>query len=204
MNAPSFGGSGRRMPDASNEDMRIIGGRSRGLTLRTPKGLFLRPTADRVRESVFNILVSVKGRSFLDLYAGSGSVGLEAVSRGAARVVLVEKNRSCVDAIRRNIARIGEGIPCEVIGASVEKGVRRLRDRGESFDIVFADPPYEKGYVEKTLSLLRREPLLAGDSGVFILQHSARERPEGEQAPFVLMRRNRYGETEVSFYRWEG
>ncbi len=184
--------------------MRIIGGRSKGLTLRAPKGLHLRPTADRVRESVFNILVSVKGRSFLDLYAGSGGMGLEAVSRGAARVVLVEKNRFCVDAIRRNIARVGPGVPCEVIGTSVEQGVRRLRLRGERFDIVFADPPYEKGDVEKTLSLLRREPMLADASSVFILQHSARERPGGEQAPFVLMRRNRYGDTEVSFYRWEG
>jgi 16S rRNA (guanine966-N2)-methyltransferase len=184
--------------------MRIIGGRAKGLTLHAPRGLFVRPTSDRVKESIFNILSSLDGRSFLDLYAGSGSVGLEALSRGASRVVFVEKNRSCVDAVRRNLVLVRSGLSCEVIGTSVEQGVRKLQCRGESFDIVFADPPYEKGYVEKTMGLLRKGSLLARDNGVFVLQHSAREKPVGDPVPFVLTRRSRYGETEVSFFQWKG
>jgi 16S rRNA (guanine(966)-N(2))-methyltransferase RsmD len=184
--------------------MRIIGGRAKGVTLYAPKGLFVRPTSDRVKESIFNILSSLDGRSFLDLYAGSGSMGLEALSRGASRVVFVEKTRSCIEAIRRNLVLIRIGLSSEVIGATAEQGIRMLGRRRESFDIVFADPPYEKGYVDKTLDLLRRSALLARPSGVFVLQHSAREEPAGEAVPFVRTRRNRYGETEVSFFQWEG
>lgn len=184
--------------------MRIIGGRAKGLTLYSPRGLSLRPTSDRLRESVFNILSGLDGRSFLDLYAGSGSMGLEALSRGASRVVFVEKNRSCVAAIRRNLVRIRIGFSSEVIGATVEQGIRMLGRRRESFDIVFADPPYGKGYVDQTLDLIKRSPVLARPSGVFVLQHSAREAPAGEPAPFARTRKKRYGETEISFFQWRG
>jgi 16S rRNA (guanine(966)-N(2))-methyltransferase RsmD len=164
----------------------------------------VRPTSDRVKESVFNILSGLEGRSFLDLYAGSGSMGLEALSRGASRVVFVEKSRSCIEAIRRNLVLIRTGLSSEVIGATVEQGIRILGRRRESFDIVFADPPYGKGYVKKTLDLLGRSALLAHPSGVLVLQHSAREEPTGKPAAFGRTRKNRYGETEVSFYQWRG
>ena len=183
--------------------MRIIGGRARGLTLYAPKGHSVRPTSDRVKESIFNILSSMEGRSFLDLYAGSGNMGLEALSRGASRVVFVEKNRSCVETIRRNLSLIHTESSAEVIEASVEQGIRRLLRRKEDFDIIFADPPYEGKYVAKTLGLLRRGFSISRVSGIFVLQHSVREEPGGEQAPFVLERRRRYGETMVSFFKGE-
>ncbi len=164
----------------------------------------MRPTSDRLKEAIFNILSSMKGRSFLDLYAGSGNMGLEALSRGASKVVFVEKNRSCVETIRRNLSLVHTEGSSEVIEASVEQGVRRLLSRKEKFDIIFADPPYEKGYVGKTLCLLRRGSLLSRISGMFVLQHSIREEPEGDQAPFVLAGRRKYGETIVSFFKGEG
>jgi 16S rRNA (guanine(966)-N(2))-methyltransferase RsmD len=145
----------------------------------------------------------MEGRSFLDLYAGSGNMGLEALSRGASRVVFVEKNRSCVETIRRNLSLVHTESSSEVIEASVEQGIRRLLRRKEDFDIIFADPPYEKGYGAKTLGLLRRGSLLSRISGIFVLQHSIREEPEGDQAPLVLERRRRYGETLVSFFKGE-
>jgi 16S rRNA (guanine(966)-N(2))-methyltransferase RsmD len=184
--------------------MRIIGGRARGLILYTPKGLSVRPTSDRVKESIFNILSDLEGRSFLDLYAGSGNMGLEALSRGASKVVFVEKNRTCVETIRRNLTLMHAEHSSEVIEASVEQGIRRLLRRKEDFDIIFADPPYEGGYVAKTLKLLRAEHSLLRDSGLFVLQHFVREEPEGDLAPFVLERRRKYGETVVSFLKGEG
>jgi 16S rRNA (guanine966-N2)-methyltransferase len=183
--------------------MRIIGGRAKGLTLYTPKGLLVRPTADRLKESIFDILYDLEGRSFLDLYAGSGNMGLEALSRGASRVVFVEKNRACVETIRRNLSLMNTGSSSDVIETSVERGIRRLLRRKENFDIIFADPPYENGYAAKTLDLLKRGYSLFRDSGLFVLQHSVREEPGGDLAPFVLERRRRYGETLVSFFRGE-
>ena len=164
----------------------------------------MRPTSDRVKESIFNILSDLEGRSFLDLYAGSGNMGLEALSRGASKVVFVEKNRTCVETIRRNLTLMHAEHSSEVIEASVEQGIRRLLRRKEDFDIIFADPPYEGGYVAKTLKLLRAEHSLLRDSGLFVLQHFVREEPEGDLAPFVLERRRKYGETVVSFLKGEG
>jgi len=184
--------------------MRIIGGRARGLVLYTPKGLSVRPTSDRVKESIFNMLSDLEGRTFLDLYAGSGNMGLEALSRGAARVVFVEKNRTCVGTIRRNLSLMPAEGSSETIEASAEQAIRRLSRRKDDFDIVFADPPYEEGYVAKTLNLLRRGYTILRDSGLFVLQHSVREEPAGDLAPFALERRRRYGETVVSFFKKEG
>lgn len=161
----------------------------------------MRPTSDRVKESIFNILSDLEGRSFLDLYAGSGNMGLEALSRGASKVVFVEKNRTCVETIRRNLTLMHAEHSAEVIEASVEQGIRRLLRRKEDFDIIFADPPYEGGYVAKTLKLLRAEHSLLRDSGLFVLQHFVREDPEGDLLPFMLERRKRYGETVVSFLK---
>jgi 16S rRNA (guanine(966)-N(2))-methyltransferase RsmD len=193
------------MPDARrlNGIMRIIGGRARGLTLYTPKGLSVRPTSDRVKKSIFDILYDLEGRSFIDLYAGSGNMGLEALSRGASRVVFVEKNRTCVETIRRNLILMHAESSSEVVEASVEQGIRRLLRRKEDFDIIFADPPYEGGCVAKTLKLLREGHSLLRDSGLFVLQHSVREEPGGDPAPFVLERRRRYGDTVVSFFKGE-
>jgi len=193
------------MPDARrlNGIMRIIGGRARGLTLYTPKGLSVRPTSDRVKKSIFDILYDLEGRSFIDLYAGSGNMGLEALSRGASRVVFVEKNRTCVETIRRNLILMHAESSSEVVEASVEQGIRRLLHRKEDFDIIFADPPYEGGYVAKTLKLLRQGYSLLRDSGLFILQHSVREEPGEDPVPFVLEQRRRYGDTLVSFFKGE-
>ncbi|HOD34583.1 MAG TPA: 16S rRNA (guanine(966)-N(2))-methyltransferase RsmD [Syntrophales bacterium] len=187
-----------------NEVMRIIGGRARGLTLYTPKGLTVRPTSDRVKEAVFDILPDMEGRSFLDLYAGSGNMGLEALSRGAFRVVFAEKNRTCIETIRRNLARLHTESSSEVIEASAEQALRRLSRRKKDFDVIFADPPYEKGYVADTLNLLRRWNSLLRDSGLLVLQHSVREEPGDDLTPFVLERRRRYGETKISFFKGGG
>ncbi len=123
--------------------MRIISGSLRGRRLHAPPEGAVRPTPDRVRESVFNILGQrLDDMAFLDLYAGSGAVGLEAVSRGARRVVLVESNPEACDVIRRNIARLGCEDRATLLSRSVDLALGPLERGGEVFDVVFADPPY--------------------------------------------------------------
>ena len=191
--------------------MRIIAGKAKGRTLLAPKAKILRPTTDRVKESLFNIL-SVEGKRVLDLFAGSGSVGLEAVSRGASRVILVESHRGCAEAIRTNIGRCGfaniplDGIEggskqdIEVVEVSVDRGLKLLGHRREHFDVIFADPPYERNLIGETLRLVRAQALMAQD-GVLVVQHSVREEIPARREGYQVEDSRRYGETELSFLR---
>jgi len=191
--------------------MRIIAGKAKGRTLVAPKARILRPTTDRVKESLFNIL-SVEGKRFLDLFAGSGSVGLEAVSRGASRVILVESQRACADAIRENIERCGflnmplekpeegGGQDVEMIDCPVERALRLLGHRGERFDVIFADPPYGRSMVDETLRLVRSQALIS-QHGVLVVQHSAREEIPARREGYQIEDSRRYGETALSFLR---
>ena len=159
----------------------------------------MRPTTDRVKEALFNILHSVEGTCFLDIFAGCGNVGLEALSRGARRSVFIEKEPRLVDAIRSNLRLLGFESRAEVISADAETGVRMLAKRGERFDIVFADPPYEEGYGAEIISLLERGEVMA-KKGIVVLQHSTREAGNAaESQTLVMTDRRRYGDTMLSF-----
>lgn len=125
--------------------MRIIGGEAKGLKLRAPKGTGTRPTSDRVREAVFSIVLArreLAGSEVLDLFAGSGALGLEALSRGAGRAVLVDQASGAVQAIEDNVVRLGYGNRCEVMRSSVDRALPRLERQGRLFDLAFVDPPY--------------------------------------------------------------
>jgi 16S rRNA (guanine966-N2)-methyltransferase len=189
--------------------MRIIAGKAKGRTLVAPKAKILRPTTDRVKESLFNIL-PVAGKRFLDLYAGAGSVGLEAVSRGASRVILVESHRACAESIRANIVRCGfvntplkgidgeAGTDIEVVEYPVDRGLKLLGHRREQFDVIFADPPYEQNLMGETLRLIRTQELMSQD-GVLVVQHSAREEIPARREGYRIGDSRRYGETALSF-----
>lgn len=191
--------------------MRIIAGKAKGRVLVAPKSKILRPTADRVKESLFNILF-VDGMRFLDLFAGAGSVGLEALSRGASRVIFVEGHRDCAQAIRANIERCGflnmplqslkgdGGQDVEVIECPVERALRLLGHRGERFDVIFADPPYEKNLIDETLRLIRTLELFEED-GILVVQHSSREEVPARREGYRIEDSRRYGETVLSFLR---
>jgi 16S rRNA (guanine966-N2)-methyltransferase len=181
--------------------MRIIGGEARGRVVRLPTGSRIRPTADRVKESLFNILHSVEGSSFLDLFAGSGNVGLEALSRGARFTAFVEKDIRLVRALQGSLVQLGLAARAEVIAADAERGLARLVQRGDRFDIIFTDPPYDKGLALGTLEWLDMRKALA-ENGIIVLQHSAREKPEELQAqPWVVADQRRYGDTVLSFLK---
>ncbi len=181
--------------------MRITGGSAKGRQLFLPKGCPIRPTADLVKEALFSVLRSVAGRSFLDLFAGSGSVGIEALSRGAARAVFVEKNRSLAHAIADNVGRCGFDDRSEVLAMDAQRAIRSLSERKTCFDILFADPPYETGFLAPTLQSLAGAWLVSQD-GVVVLQHSLREAvPEHEVIGLVLTDQRRYGDTLLSFLK---
>ena len=174
--------------------MRIIAGSRKGHTIQAPPGPSTRPTSDRVRENVFNIVAPwVEEAEVLDLFAGSGAMGLEALSRGAARAVFVESDRQACRAIDANLEKlrlVGAEVACRDVG-----GFLALERR--TFDLVFCDPPYAD--LDKVESLLARHvPRLLADDGLLVLETSSRD-PEPE-LPLALRTTRRYGSTRISLY----
>jgi 16S rRNA (guanine966-N2)-methyltransferase len=181
--------------------MRITGGEARGRTIRVPKGSLVRPTTDRVRESLFNIIAVTAGRSFLDIFAGSGIVGLEALSRGATDVMFIEKDLRLAETLKSTIERMGFTAKAAVMAASATKALENLVLRDRKFDIIFADPPYNKGIVAQLQGWVQLENLMS-ENAVFVLQHSLKERFEGLKIKrFSLADQRRYGDTVLSFWR---
>lgn len=182
--------------------MRIISGQYRGLTLKTLKGGKLRPTSDQLRETLFDVLgPSVEGTRFLDAYAGTGAVGLEAMSRGAADVVFIEQHRAAAEVIRQNLARLKIDSGYWIHTASVEKGLEKLCSEGEKFDFIFIDPPYDaiREYHQTLRELGRGRILLP--SSVVIAEHSRHTILEEEYVSLRRSRTIRHGDAQLSFYR---
>jgi 16S rRNA (guanine966-N2)-methyltransferase len=181
--------------------MRIIGGEAKGRRIHLPRGCRIRPTADRVKESLFDLLYPVEGVSFLDMFAGCGNCGLEALSRGARYAVFLEQETRLVDAIRENLRLLGFVDHAEVIAADAEQGVRRLTKRTERFDILFADPPYDEGFIPEIIRWLEGADLVA-ENGLIVLQHSVREALEGSfMHVTAIADQRRYGDTMLSFLK---
>ncbi|HEX2385096.1 MAG TPA: 16S rRNA (guanine(966)-N(2))-methyltransferase RsmD [Candidatus Binatia bacterium] len=181
--------------------MRVIAGQAKGRRLRTPKGRELRPTADRVKEALFNILPrDLTGWRVLDLFAGTGNLGLEALSRGAASAVMIDIARPATDVIAENIRTLGFGAAARVVTAPVFKAVRTLARSGEEFDLILLDPPYERGLAGETLKEIAKEGLL-DDEGIVVAEHSVRDSLEERYGSLALSDRRRYGDTELSFFR---
>ena len=181
--------------------MRIVGGEARGRRLNLPRGYRTRPTSCRLKETLFDILPSIEGKSFLDLYAGSGAIGLEALSRGAAKVVFVEKNKVLAHVIKRNLDGDGFEGRYEILTTGIQRGVRLLNEKQMRFDFLFADPPYERGLVGETMFCIGKESLFSED-GLVIIQHSIREELDWRPGNrFVLIDQRRYGDTFLSFLK---
>jgi 16S rRNA (guanine966-N2)-methyltransferase len=160
--------------------MRVIAGRARGRRLRVPDLAGLRPTSDRARETLFSILTPILEEAHvLDLFAGCGALGLEAVSRGARRATFVERHRKAVATLRANITSCQLEAECTVIAADYRAALRRLDTNRDSFDLVFADPPYDSGRGMECLELLRAHDLVATGAHVVLEQR----RDEGAQPP---------------------
>lgn len=178
--------------------IRVIAGEFRGRRLGVPAGARVRPTADRVRESLFNILgETVAGTRVLDLFAGSGALGIEALSRGAREVVFVERDPRALASLRGNLERLGLDRRSEVMRGSVLASLRS-RLRGASFDLVLADPPYEDP-IEPVLRALARGACLAEGARV-IVERDAGSPPPSSVEVLKLFRSVRYGQSRLDFY----
>jgi 16S rRNA (guanine(966)-N(2))-methyltransferase RsmD len=182
--------------------MRVISGTYRGLHLGTLKGGNLRPTSDQMRETLFDVLgPQVVGAAFLDAYAGSGAVGIEALSRGAGEVVFIEHHRPAQQLIRKNLETLGITSGYFLIRASVEKGLERLEREGSRFDYLFLDPPYnDVREYHHVLRLLARSRLLDSKSLV-IAEHSRHCLLEEAYGSLRRQRLIRHGDAQYGFYR---
>lgn len=183
------------------EGLRIIAGRYRGYILKAPRGLKTRPTLSRIRESLFNILTSrIQNSRFLELYAGSGSIGLEALSRGSRQVVMVEADRVAAKTLADNIAKVDPGgMAAEIRVCTAWRAVEQLTSRKAKFDIIFLDPPYDQGEIEIGEADGRLDRLMT-PQGLLILQHSSREFMPDVWAGCRKVRSRVYGETTLTFY----
>jgi 16S rRNA (guanine966-N2)-methyltransferase len=177
--------------------MRITTGKYRNRKLYMPKGI--RPTQDKVRKAVFDILGDISGLTFLELFAGSGAVGFEALSRGVSELSLVECNRNSMLAIKRNIELLGAP-GCNLYNLEAEKAVKLLSMNKKSFDIIFIDPPYHLGLAKKILQTLGGYDILA-PNGLVVLQHSKAELVSCDSLKFSLIKEAKYGDTWLSIFR---
>ena len=183
--------------------MRVIGGSARGRRLKVPKSPAVRPTAARVKESLFNILPhDFTALRVLDLFAGSGNVSIEALSRGALKAVLIDESPRSTAVIRDNLNRLGLSERAQVWTAPVIRALRRLAKSGETFDLIFLDPPYDRELVGATLETLAQCDLLR-TGGRVVVEHSAREEVQSRYSSLYLNDQRRYGDTQLSFFKQE-
>jgi 16S rRNA (guanine(966)-N(2))-methyltransferase RsmD len=191
----------RRSRAQSTDAMRIIAGALKGRRLVTPRGDTTRPTADQVRIALMDTLAPrLPDARVLDLFAGAGGVGLEALSRGAAHATFVERDARAVTALRANVEALGVGALARVRRGDVLRELVALYRAGERFDLVFLDPPYEAGLVETTLEALGGGGLLMSE-GLVVVQHFTKRAPATTIGVLATFRTRRFGETTLTFYR---
>ena len=180
--------------------MRLTGGQSRGRRLKRPRAAGLRPTSSRVREALFDILgPRIEGACVLDLYAGTGAVGIEALSRGARRAVFVESDKAAARLIRENLTLLERERAAEIVPLPVASFLASLAQRGERFDVVFLDPPYDPGVSREVLSAAA---MLVLPGGTLIVEHPTRRPPDPAPLPsYRAGRVYRYGDTSLTVLR---
>ncbi|MCX7661699.1 MAG: 16S rRNA (guanine(966)-N(2))-methyltransferase RsmD [Candidatus Omnitrophica bacterium] len=178
--------------------MRIGEGLYKGRKVSIPKGI--RPAQDFVKKALFDILREIKDQTFLDLFAGSGLIGIEAISRQAKEVIFVENNPACLKKIRQNLKSLGLTGGFRIIGRDANLAIKKFFKNGERFNFIFLDPPYEKNLAKKTLKTLGMYDIV-NSSGLIIIKHSKREILPQKEGSLVLFKQKRYSETFLSFYR---
>lgn len=176
--------------------MRVITGSARGRKLITLDGDDVRPTTDKVKESLFNIIqFDVEGASFLDLFAGSGQIGIEAISRGARQVVFVDKSKKSIDVIRQNLKTTKFEKFAVVINSD---SLSFLAGRMEKYDIAFLDPPYSKGILQSALEKL---PAVMNENAIIICESPTKEELPENVGEFRIFKKYSYGKTALTTYK---
>lgn len=173
--------------------MRVVAGKARSLQLMTVPGLDVRPTTDRIKETLFNMITNeVPGSRFLDLFAGSGGIGIEALSRGAEHAVFVDKNRAAVQCIRKNLEHVKMSTEATVLQMDVVSAIAQLEQRKESFDVIFMDPPYDCQLEKEVLLRLADSPLVTEDTLIIVEASLATEFEYLEKSGFRIRKDKLY------------
>ena len=177
--------------------MRVITGTARGRRLKTPENYDVRPTTDNVKESVFNILqFDIEGRRVLDLFAGTGQLGIECMSRGASEVVFVDKSRDSLNIVRDNLKTCGFKAP-----VVQEDAVSYLKHCG-TFDVIFVDPPYDSGLYEPVLDTISRLDILS-NGGIIVCETRRENQLPEMKTPYRKRREYTYGKVKICIYTKE-
>ena len=178
--------------------MRVITGTAKGKRLKTPEGMNTRPTADRVKEAVFSVIqFEVQNAKFLDLFAGSGQMGIEALSRGASSAVFVDSNREAYKLLQENIKTVGFENRSSVVFSDYRSYLKKCR---EKFDIIFLDPPYAEDFLENSLKSITEIDILE-ECGIIICERPADKLRELEIPGLIRAKDYRYGKTWITIYR---
>ena len=182
--------------------MRVISGVAKGQKLISPKGLDTRPTSDRVKEALFNIVSSrVLEARVLDLYAGSGALGIEALSRGARRAVFVDSSAKAVDAIHKNLSKTALSKKAMVLEMTTQNFLKNFISQSEQFELIFLDPPYKIG--SNVLNSIFKELVasnIINNDGLVVLEHSSKRAPVCLKEELKLKFTRKYGDVSLSFY----
>jgi len=182
--------------------MRIIAGTYRGRRLRTLAGSMIRPTSDRLRETLFNILAPwIDGSRFLDVCAGSGAVGIEALSRGASEVTFIEQSRDACAVIEANLNTVGAARFATIERRNVSAALKALEQGSKQFDIAFFDPPYSSEMYLDTMEQLGSGNLIV-PAGIVVVEHRAKFPPNSEYEKLYRFRELRQGESALGFYEF--
>lgn len=189
-----------RMPskEKGSVKMRVISGTARGLKLKAPEGMNTRPTTDRIKESLFNIIAAdLYDICFLDLFGGSGAIGIEALSRGARKAYFADSSRQSISVIKDNIKRARLEDRAVVLGCDYMQALDRIKASGDTFDIIFLDPPYGKGLALSAMNKITELALLNPDG--YIIAEQAADEPETAPDGLEILRIKDYKTTKMTF-----
>ena len=178
--------------------MRIVGGKLKSRKLSVSSKAKFRPTADRVKESIFNILEGeIEEKEVLDLFAGTGNLGIEAISRGAKKVTFVDSSTWSAKTIKKNLEDLGCLGCAEILKLDYKKAIQKLAQKGRKFDIVFADPPYLLGYPQKTIDCLKKEKIL-NRNALLIIEYHKKEGLKLNSSGLIELKQKKFGDTLIS------
>lgn len=180
--------------------MRVITGKARGSKLIGPDGLETRPTSDRIKESLFNIIgQDVQAISFLDIFSGSGAIGIEALSRGAKDATFIESSKDAAKAIAANLAKTRLSGQASLLNMPVDKALEQLARANQKYDVIFMDPPYNKDMINHTLGLIMANDLL-GPDGYIIVEGPSDYQLQAHEG-LILWKQKKYSITTISFLK---
>ena len=183
--------------------MRVISGKARGLKLNTPKNDDVRPTTDRVKESLFNMINSyIMDSDILDLFAGTGSLGIECLSRGANQCIFVDNSKESINIVKSNIKKARVENESIVLNLDFKSAINSLSSKNKQFDVIFMDPPYYKNMFSDALSAVDNNNLLKED-GIIVVEHDTVDKFPDNMGRLYKSREKKYGNTTLTFYKLE-